>query len=97
MQEILKILVGIAVLILGIPIGNILAKNTCEELKNGRRWFVLLILLSLVGAIIALMFGEDSLLFTFLFIAIVTSRSLGKRKRLYQKKGNNLTKIMVFM
>ena len=80
MQEILKIIIEIAVLALGIPIGNILAKNTREELKDGRKWFILLILLSLIGAVIALIFGEDSLLFTFLFIAIVTSRSLGKRK-----------------
>jgi len=80
MQEILKILIGIAVLAFGIPIGNILAKNTREELKDGRKWFVLLILLSFIGAVIALIFGEDSLLFTFLFIAIVTSRSLGNRR-----------------
>jgi len=79
MQEILKIFIGIAALAFGIPIGNILSKNTREELKDGRRWFILLILLSLVGAVISLIFGEDSLLFTFLFIAIVTSRSLGKR------------------
>lgn len=80
MQEILKIVIGIAVLLLGIPIGNILAKNTREELKGGRKWFNLLILISLIGAIISIIIGEDSLLFAFLFIAIVTSRSLGKRR-----------------
>jgi hypothetical protein len=80
MQEIYKLLIGIAVLLLGIPIGNILAKNTKEELKGGRGWFLLLIALSLIGAIINLIFLNDALLFTFLFIAIVTSRSLKKRE-----------------
>jgi len=81
MQEVLKIIIGIAILALGIPIGNILAKNTREELKDGRRWFILLISLSLVGAVISLIYGEDSLLFTFLFISIVTSRSLRKDRK----------------
>ncbi|MEK6833605.1 MAG: hypothetical protein AABY32_06180 [Nanoarchaeota archaeon] len=80
MQETLKILIGVAILLLGIPIGDILAKNTREELKSGRKWFVLLISISLIGAVLSLIFNEDSLLFTFLFIAIVTSRSLGKKR-----------------
>jgi len=79
MKEILSIIIGIAVLIIGIPIGNILAKNTHEELEDGKKWFLLLIFLSLIGAIISLIFGKDSLLFAFLFIAIVTSRSLKKK------------------
>jgi uncharacterized membrane protein YfcA len=88
MQEVLKIIIGIAILALGIPIGNILAKNTQEELKDGRRWFLILISGSFVGAIISLIFREDALLFTFLFIAIVTSRSLRpvKAKKANKKK-----------
>ena len=80
MQEILKIIIGIVILALGIPIGNILAKNTREELKDGRKWFILLIIVCLIGAILSLIFREDSLLFTLLFIAVVTSRSLKKGK-----------------
>lgn len=79
--EALKIIIGIAVLALGIPIGDILAKNTREELKDGRKWFNLLIILSFAGAILAVVFGEDALLYALLFIAIVTSRSLGNRKK----------------
>lgn len=78
MQEVLKIIISIVILCLGIPIGDILSKNTQEELKDGKRWFFLLILISFMGAIISLIFREDALLFTFLFIAIVASRSLGK-------------------
>ena len=76
MQEIFKILIGIFILILGFPIGNLLARYTQEELKSGKIWFQLLIILSLIGAILSLIFKQDAILFTCLFIAIVTSRSL---------------------
>ena len=76
MDEILKFAIAIIVLALGIPIGNYLAKSTREELKAGKRWFKRIILLSLTGVIISLIFRNDGLLFTFSFIAIVTSRSL---------------------
>jgi len=81
MQEIYKLIIGIAFLILGIPIGNLLAKVTKEELKKGKRWFRLLIILSLIGAIAFLILGNDALLFGLLFIAIVTSRSLTTRTK----------------
>ena len=78
MQEIFKLFIGVLVLILGIPIGNFLAKKTKEELKDGKKWFKLLIVLSLIGGFIGLIIGNDTILFTFFFIAIVTSRSLKK-------------------
>ena len=78
MLEMLKIIIGIFVLILGIPIGNLLAKYTKEELKDGRRWFNLLIFIGAIGGIIGLIIGNDALMFSFLFIAVVTSRSLKK-------------------
>lgn len=68
--------VGIIFLALGIPIGNLLAKSTKEELNSRKKWFRLIIILSLIGAIVFLILGNDVLLFTFLFMAIVTSRSL---------------------
>jgi hypothetical protein len=76
MQQIYTLLIGIAILVLGIPIGNMLAKAAKDELKTGKKWFKLIILLSLVGAILFLILGNDALLFGFLFIAIVTSRSV---------------------
>jgi hypothetical protein len=78
MQQIYALLIGIAVLALGIPIGNLLARATKDELKTGKKWFKLIILLSLIGAMVFLILGSDALLFTFLFIAIVTSRSFRK-------------------
>ena len=76
MDEVWKILIALAVLLLGIPIGNFLAKITKEELKVGRAWFQLLMFIGIVGGIISLIFRSDALMFTFFFIAIVTSRSL---------------------
>ena len=78
MQEIIKLLLGIGVLLLGIPIGNYLAKVTKDEMKSGKKWFRRIVILSLVGVIVGLITGNDTLMFTFAFIAIVTSRSLKK-------------------
>ena len=53
MDEIWKILISLAVLLLGIPIGNFLAKITKEELKVGRGWFKLLMFIGIVGGVIS--------------------------------------------
>ena len=79
MTEILKIIIGIFVLVLGIQIGNLLARYTKEELKDGRKWFNLLIFIGLLGGVIGLIIGNDVLMFSFLFIAVVTSRSLRRK------------------
>jgi len=79
MQEIFRIFIGIVVLLLGFFFGDLLAKLTKEELKQGKRWFGLIIFISLIGSIISLVFGNDVLFFSFLFIAIVTIRSLRKK------------------
>lgn len=76
MEDILKIAIGIAFLLLGIPLGSFLAKKTKEELKQGSKWFRLIIIISLACSVPALIIGNDFLFFSFLFIALVTSRSL---------------------
>ncbi len=86
MQELYKFPIGIVFLILGIPIGNLLARWTGEELKSGQKWFKIIILFSLIGSVISLIFRNDLLLFTFLFMMIVTSRSLKERKKKQKKK-----------
>jgi len=78
MQEIFKLLIGVLVLVLGFLIGNFLAKVTKDELKQGRKWFKLIVVLSLVGGLIGLIINNDVLMFSFFFIAIVTSRGLRK-------------------
>lgn len=76
MEEIFKLIIGVLVLLFGFPLGDYLARQTKEELKSGEKWFKLIIFISLIGGIIGLIIGNDILLFSFFFIAIVTSRSL---------------------
>jgi len=78
MPEYISLVIGIVVLLLGIPLGSYLAKITKDELKSGQRWFKLLIIISLISAVISAFLRNDVLFFAFLFIAIVTSRSLRK-------------------
>jgi hypothetical protein len=78
MQQLYSLIIGISLLALGIPLGDILAKVTKEELKSGKKYFKILISICLIGGIIFLILENDALLFAFLFIAIVTSRSLKK-------------------
>jgi hypothetical protein len=74
----LTLFVGLLVLIIGVPLGDFLAKSTREELFQGRKWFKLIVILGSIGAVVSLILKNDALLFAFLFIVIVTSRSLRK-------------------
>ena len=76
MQEGFRLVIGFVFLLIGYFVGNYLAHLTKEELKAGRGWFKLIIFVSLVSAIVSAVYRSDVLLFSFLFIAIVTSRSL---------------------
>jgi len=78
-MEIINIFIGILTLLLGIPLGNYLAKITKEELKSGQKWFKLIIFVSLVGGFIGLFISKDVLMFSLFFIAVVVSRSLERK------------------
>lgn len=78
MTEIINLLIGAVILILGFPIGSYLAKHTKDESKKGKKWFKLIIVISLIGVLVGLISRNDVLLFSFAFIAIVTSKSLKK-------------------
>lgn len=77
----IEYVIGVIFLVLGIPIGNLLAKYTKEELRQGQKWFKLIIVLCLLGAIITAVLKIDFLFFGFLFVAVVTSRSLKTRRQ----------------
>ena len=80
MQDLTKILIGIIVLFLSVFVGNLLAKFTKDELKTGQSWFRIIVILSLIIGVVGLIIGNDILMFTMFFIAIVTSRSLKVKK-----------------
>lgn len=79
MLEIYKLLIGILVLLLAIPIGNLLAKYTKEELVAGKKYFRIIVLVSLALGLVGLIIGNDVLLFSCFFIALATSQSLRKK------------------
>jgi len=78
MQELIRLFIGIVVLLLGIPLGNFLARVTNDEQEKNKRWFRFIVIIGIIGGFIGLIIGNDAILFTFFFIAIVTSRSLRK-------------------
>ena len=81
MTELINVIVGIFVLLLGIPLGDYLAKFTGDELKSGQKWFKLIIIFSLILGTAGLIMGDDALMFTMFFIAIITSRSLKNKEK----------------
>jgi hypothetical protein len=78
MVEFIRLIIGIFVLLVGVIIGNYLANNTKEELKDGQKWFKLIIIVSLIGGFVGLWIGSDVIMFSLFFVAVVTSRSLIK-------------------
>jgi len=81
MEEIYLVFIGMGVLALGILIGEVLARVTEDEIGKGQKWFKTIVIVGILGAIVTLIFKNDFIFFGFLFMAIVTSRSLkGKTK-----------------
>jgi hypothetical protein len=77
----IKLFIGALVLILGFPIGTYLANSAKEELKSGQKWFRIITFSCLGAGFIALVIKNDMLMFSFFFIALVTSRSLKGKKQ----------------
>jgi hypothetical protein len=86
MEEVINILIGIVILALGVPFGSWLASITKDELKSGQIWFKLIIVLSLITGVIGFIVGNDVLMFSMFFVAIVTSRSLRNEKGKIKKR-----------
>ena len=80
MLEVFKLLIGVCVLILGVFIGKLMASLTKEELNSGRPYFKAITLIALTIGLIGLLIGNDVLLFTMFFIALVTAQSVKKKK-----------------
>lgn len=80
MEEVIKILLGIGVLILGYFLGNLARKMTEDEQKDGRKYFVILTAFGLGFGLTGLIVGKDWLMFSSFFVAIFASRSLVKKR-----------------
>lgn len=65
-------LIEIIILILAIPAGFLIAWMANDELVAGRKWFVTLIVLSLIVGMGGFLFGENVVSWTCGFILIVS-------------------------
>ncbi len=78
----LQIILTIIVALAGYPAGLLIAWLADDELKAGRVWFKIIILISVIAIILSLIFFQgDTLLFliaSFVFIALVALASLIK-------------------
>lgn len=92
MLEVFKLLIGTGFLILGVFIGKTLAGYTKEELASGQIYFKILTILGLIGGLIGLFIGNDVLLFTMFFIALVSVQSVKKKKSKSKNKKNTKKK-----
>lgn len=76
----LQIILLVLIALSGYPIGGFIASKTKEELKSGRKWFKLIIAMSMMGILISLiMLRGDNLLISvssLIFISLIASASL---------------------
>jgi hypothetical protein len=82
------ILTAILLLFLAIPLGLYLSVKARDELRDGRRWFVLLLILSIASGLGFGIAGEYEISFASSFIAITSFISYIKsfdRKRIKAK------------
>lgn len=86
MTEVVRLIIGIGVLFLGIPLGNLIARWTKEELHSGQKYFRILIWIGLIGGVLGLFLDNDILLFSMFFIAIVASGSVEHKQVKAKKK-----------
>ena len=75
------------VILLGIPTGYLVAWLCRDELVEGRNWFKAIIFVAILIGIVMAIIGEYIILWTMLFIIIVTFVSLLKsRDRKWTKR-----------
>lgn len=92
----ISIILIIVIVLLGYPIGLLIAKLTKEELKAGRKWFRILVFVSAIAIVASILFTTgETLLFlvmSFVFILLlalaswIQSNKLNHKKKLKKKK-----------
>jgi len=76
----IKILLGLLVLLSAVVFGYILAKTTKEELRDGRKWFNWIIIISIVLIILFIIINNWVAVLTLFYIIIVCLISVYKAK-----------------
>lgn len=73
-----KVLINLFLLLLAIPVGFLISWMAKEELKQGRRWFRILVIAGILGGIGFWIYGFIIESLTMFFICIVALVSLVK-------------------
>ncbi len=74
-------------LLIGIPAGIMIAEYCKDELKQGRKWFQRLAMISMIGIIFGILIDIRYLSLTFGFILIVAMISIIKGNTGFKKAG----------
>lgn len=76
----MNIILNVAILILAIPVGFLIAWMGRDELKQGRKYFRILLIASLIIGAYGFFFGKNYVSLTMGFVFIVSIISLIKSK-----------------
>ena len=68
----------VLILLTAIPAGLLVAWLTKEELRAGKKWFKMIIALSLAGSVIFLFLKNEVVTLTLMYMAIVSYMSIRK-------------------
>ncbi len=82
-MTLLQLILLIAIVLAGWPVGRFIASKTREELQAGKRWFKLIVCACIVAIVLSFFFasGENLLLLvaSFAFILLLSLASIEKR------------------
>ena len=84
MEENVMLLVSVFILLLGVPLGRVLRRFAGkEEIDIGQKYFKAIIIITILGTIVSLVFQKTYLVFTFVFILILTKESIKNKKMFF--------------
>jgi drug/metabolite transporter (DMT)-like permease len=79
-------IIEILILIAGIPVGLYIAWLASDELKEGRKYFRILVIIGLIGAVGFWLYGRNVEAFSSGFIAVVSLTGLLADGKLMKRK-----------
>mgnify|MGYP001584158899 FL=1 len=80
-----EMILEIIILLLGIPVGYLIALMARDELKAGRKWFGVLVIASILGAVWFYLIGESVIVWSFGFVGVISAVGLGMERNKSKK------------
>ena len=81
MKEFVRLMIGSVVLVIGYFIGDIVRRQTSDEQKDGKVYFLILTVLGLMSGLFGMIIGKDWLMFFAFFVAMFSSRSMVSKSK----------------